>query len=77
MSNVIEDFQKAKKSIKKVALWNIVVIMISIAITLSCYFTHQSSICVLFGVISGLAGEFLLIVGAERLEIRSHEKASQ
>jgi len=75
MTYEIENFQKEKKKLRRLALGNGIVILISISITLACYYTNQSSYCLFFGVISGLTGAFLLLVGAERMELSANKRA--
>lgn len=71
MNYVVQDFQKEKQRVRKLAFVNLCIVLISITITLICYFADKISLTILFGVISGLTAFFLLIVLAERLELNN------
>jgi hypothetical protein len=73
MSYEIEDFKKYTRKLGFLALGDLVLIIVSLTAALITHFVHFDSSCIFCWVLFGIFIGFMLLIGAERLEINSHK----
>jgi len=73
MSYVIDDLQKYKRKLNFLALGDLILIIISLAVALLDHYFNLNNGSIFFWVLFGIFTIFMLLIGAERLELNNHK----